>query len=108
VLRKAADPKKVEVATEKLTGLSDARKASEATAQRDRHRMYAGMLRAYGMGLTYDDIAEITGMSKIRVSQVLAEQRALKVPAKPARKAPAKSKGKATTAKKTTRKRAAA
>lgn len=64
-----------EIAEEKLGELADIRIDLEERAERARHRMYAGMLRAHKAGMTYDDIAGVTGLSKIRVSQVLAEQR---------------------------------
>lgn len=73
--RAKMDPKKKEkviaTLTSRVTDWDDAEeKATEA-----RHRGYATMLKAYNAGLTYDEIADITGLSKIRVSQVLAEQR---------------------------------
>lgn len=96
---------RAETAREKLSGLTEKADASQEVADRDRQRKFAGMLRAFDAGLTYEEIAEITGLSKIRVSQVLAEQRekkqadekpvkASKAPAKkvPAKKAPAAKK----------------
>lgn len=62
-------------AVEKLSELVDARDKAEKLADRARHRMYRGVLKSFDAGLTYAEIAEITGLSKIRVSQVLAEQR---------------------------------
>lgn len=67
--------KRKEVAVEKLTAMSDARKEAESLADRKRHVMFAGMLKAFDAGMTYEEIADITGLSKIRVSQILAEQR---------------------------------
>lgn len=63
-------------AVEKLTAMAEKNEQSAEAARRDLHRMYAGMLKAFDSGLTYDEISEIVGLSKIRVSQVLAEQRA--------------------------------
>lgn len=88
--------KRKEVAVEKLTALSDGRKQAEENAERKRHIMFAGMLKAFDAGMTYDEIADVTGLSKIRVSQVLAEQRGKSAPAPvksktaPAKKSPAK------------------
>ena len=89
--------KRKEVAVEKLTAMSEARKAAEEVAERKRHVMFAGMLKAFDAGMTYDEIASICDLSKIRVSQVLAEQRGKSEPV--AKKAPAKK----SAAKKTTK-----
>lgn len=75
VRRRGANEGRKEMTREKLTELSDARVRAEEVATNKRHRMYAGMLKAFNAGLSYDDIAEIVGLSAIRVSQVLAEQR---------------------------------
>lgn len=75
VRRRNVNEGRKELAREKLTGLSDDRVRAEEVATRKRHRMYAGMLKAFNAGLSYDDIAAIVGLSAIRVSQVLAEQR---------------------------------
>ena len=94
--------KRKEVAVEKLTALSDGRKQAEEVAERKRHTMFAGMLKAYDAGMTYEEIAEVTGLSKIRVSQVLSEQRGMAAP-------PAKTTARKPAAKKTApAKRAAA
>lgn len=60
-----------------LTGMAEKSHKADKLAKTAKHKMFAGMLRAYNAGLTYDEIAEITKLSKIRVSQVLAEQREL-------------------------------
>lgn len=73
--RTVQNPRRRETAIVKLTELAERSDKSAATAEKDRHRKFAGMLKAYNAGLTYDEISEITGLSKIRVSQVLAEQR---------------------------------
>lgn len=107
--RKVTDSQK-ETAVAKLTEQVQKADAAETTATKERHRKFAFMLKAFNGGLTYDEIAEITGLSKIRVSQVLAEQREKATPPAPpakakapARKAPAKT----TPAKRPARKRAA-
>lgn len=67
--------KKTETARVKLTEWAEESSAADKAATRLRHRMYAGMLKGFNAGLTYNEIAEITGLSSIRVSQVLAEYR---------------------------------
>ena len=67
--------KRRDVAKEKLTGLVEAWDAAEDVVVAKRHKAYAGMLKAFNAGLTYAEIAEISGLSHIRVSQILAEQR---------------------------------
>lgn len=67
--------KKTDMARTKLTEWAEASDKADKDATRLRHRMYAGMLKAFNAGLTYNEIAEITGLSSIRVSQVLAEYR---------------------------------
>lgn len=67
-----------ELATAKLTELVEARTTAERMAEKKRHATFAGMLKAFDMGLKYEEIAEIVGCSKIRVSQILQEQRQLK------------------------------
>jgi hypothetical protein len=69
--------KRKETAVVKLTGLAESCIDAENEATKKRHRMYAGMLKAFNAGMTYEEIAGIVGLSKIRVSQVLAEQREL-------------------------------
>lgn len=69
-------PDRREIATERLTGLATTANADEERATKSRHRMYAGMLKAHRAGLTYEEIAAITGKSRIRVSQILSAQRA--------------------------------
>lgn len=93
--------KRKEVAVEKLTAMSDARTAAEEVAERKRHVMFAGMLKAFDAGMTYDEIADICKLSKIRVSQVLAEQRGKSEPA------PKKAAAKKTTTKAPAKKTAA-
>lgn len=73
--RKVTNTRRRDTAYEKLTDLSDERNRAEEQADKKRHKMYSGMLKAFNAGLTYDEIAEITQLSKIRVSQVLADQR---------------------------------
>lgn len=73
--RIVTNPNRAETARVKLTEVTEQSAASDERASRDRQRKFAGVLRAYNAGLTYEEIADITGLSKIRVSQVLAEQR---------------------------------
>lgn len=65
-----------DVAIDRLTAIAEDRTAKLAAERKATARMYAGMLKAHTAGLTYDEIATITGLSRIRVSQVLSEQRA--------------------------------
>lgn len=61
-----------------LTKMAGESHKADKAAKVRKHRMFAGMLKAFNAGLTYEEIAEITKLSKIRVSQVLAEQRELR------------------------------
>lgn len=69
------NPTRKAKATEGLGKMADESHKADKLAKNRKHRMFAGMLKAYNAGLTYEEIADITKLSKIRVSQVLAEQR---------------------------------
>lgn len=73
--RKVVNTRRKDTAVTKLTEISQRSDKSAAVAERDRHRKFAGMLKAFNAGMTYDEIADVTGLSKIRVSQILQEQR---------------------------------
>lgn len=73
--RKVVNTRRKDVAVEKLTALAKKSDRSDVIATKDRHRKFSGMLKAFNAGLTYDEISEITKLSKIRVSQILQEQR---------------------------------
>lgn len=69
------NPARKEKAVEKLTSLVEKWDAAEEAVVEARHKAYAGCLKAFNAGMTYEEIAEVTQLSKIRVSQVLQEQR---------------------------------
>lgn len=72
---RTTNAKRTDTARTKLTEWANDSIEADAMATKKRHRMYAGMLKAFNAGLTYNEIAEITKLSSIRVSQVLAEYR---------------------------------
>lgn len=74
---RATSPAKRRVAQRKLDETHAYRKAGEAEAIRRRRKEYRDALKAFNMGLTYEEIAETIELSPIRVSQILKEQRAM-------------------------------
>ncbi len=67
--------KRAEAARERLTAKAEARKAAERNAVKLRHGMYRDMLKAYNAGLTYKELRDVTGMTVVRCSQILASER---------------------------------
>jgi len=68
-------PNRKETARQRLTELSAVRSRDEARAERSRRKFFKGMLKAFNAGLTYREIADISGLSEIRVSQILRQVR---------------------------------
>lgn len=63
-------------ATERLTLATEARNSAEDRANKRRAKLYRIMSKEQAAGnLTYREIAAITGLSEIRVAQVLREER---------------------------------
>ena len=62
-------------AREKLTALCRESDRDEVKAVRSRHRKFAFMPKANDAGVTYRELAEISGLSEIRVAQILRAER---------------------------------
>lgn len=61
---------------EKLTLACEESEKADARAVSKRQRKFRAMLRAHESGtVTYRELAEIAGVSEIRVAQILREQR---------------------------------
>lgn len=59
-----------------LQRLATQREGLRDAAEEAQVKLYAAMLDAYDQGLTYQEIAGAVGLSRIRVCQVLKEERA--------------------------------
>lgn len=62
-------------AREKLTDITDTRRKAEDRAAKARKKQSAFILRAHKAGLTYAELATITGLTPIRVAQILRAER---------------------------------
>lgn len=61
---------------ERLTAAAEARSTAERRAEIKRRKLFRAMLTAHESGeLSYRDIHEITGLSEIRVAQILRAER---------------------------------
>lgn len=69
-------PSKKQKAIERLTLATEAREAAEERAKKRRAKLFRLMSKEQAAGnLTYREISEITGLSEIRVAQILREER---------------------------------
>lgn len=68
-------PTRKEIARRKLKERTSARDKARDQANKRQQALYTGCLKAYNMGLTYREIASITGLTEIRISQILRQER---------------------------------
>ncbi len=62
-------------AVDRLKVLATERDKAEAVALSSRKKLFTGVLKAFNAGMKYRELADITGMSVVRISQILVEQR---------------------------------
>ena len=62
-------------AMEKLEAVTEARIEAEQKADALRHKQFRYILKAHQNGLTYRECAEITGLTEIRIAQILRAER---------------------------------
>ena len=68
-------PARKSKAEEKLAALAKARNQAELDAVKKRRTLFKGMLRAFDAGVTYDELSNITGLTTVRVAQILRDER---------------------------------
>lgn len=68
-------PSRKEQARADLVDATAQRKAAEDRAVKKRQKQFRKCLKAAEAGLTYREIHDITGLSEIRVSQILRDER---------------------------------
>lgn len=64
-----------ETAMARLTDVTSERVAAEDRAARLRRKQFTYILRSHKAGLTYREIAQITGLTEIRIAQILRAER---------------------------------
>jgi DNA-directed RNA polymerase specialized sigma24 family protein len=62
-------------AREKLVKVTEDRKAAEDKADRLRRKQFRFILKSHQSGLTYREIAAVTGLTEIRIAQILRAER---------------------------------
>lgn len=69
-------PSKHDQWVEKVSARTDTRQQDEERAEKSRKRQFRSMYLAQKKGgVTYRELSEITGLSEIRVAQILREER---------------------------------
>lgn len=68
-------PKRKATAAASLAAITAENRKDEAKAKRSRNKKFAQMLKAANAGVTYREIAQISGLSEIRVAQILRAER---------------------------------
>ena len=70
-----ARERKRDKAREKLAAVTAARQNAEQQAEALRHKQFRFILKAHQSGLTYRECAQITGLTEIRIAQILRAER---------------------------------
>lgn len=72
-------PKRKSAAVDALKAITAQNKKDEAVAKKSRNKKFAQMLKAADAGVTYREIATLSGLSEIRVAQILRAEREAKL-----------------------------
>lgn len=67
--------RKRDIAREKLTQVTTERHNAERRAESLRRKQFRYILKSHEAGLTYREIAEVVGLTEIRIAQILRAER---------------------------------